>query len=208
MHSKSVGYLRAMAAAMLLAFSIHYAPASQASDNDSLLNESFQQFDQTLGAGWRDLVLQQKYADAAVAIQKYRELHAMTLSSQEDASLEFHLGNVYALLDQRDKAIYWFRQALASKALGNPAYPQAHVAFLAKDKPALLAARNTLATTNPGPWREGDLKEVDAMIKYFGQPFEVVFGALNCESGPLQTTSPLWPSYCKALRDKYAAIYH
>ena len=171
-----------------------------------LVNENFTKFDQKLGSGWRTVMLQMKYSEAADFIEQYQLLHSKTLLKWQKASLAYHLGVVYSLANERQKAIYWFHQALASKLLGNPAYINAHIAFEAGNKEALLQARDKIAALAQSEMRSEDLGEIDAMIKYFEQPFEAAFGALNClEKTPPH--SPGWRNFCKVIHSKYDALY-
>ena len=121
--------------------------------------------------------------------------------------MAFHLGDLYALAGDRGQAIAAYQQALASSAAANPAYIQAFIAFLSQDRAALLKARETLATTNPGPWQKGDVAVVDELIKYFGQPYEAVFGAMSCVDKTVSTSASQSQGYCQALLKKYAALY-
>lgn len=175
--------------------------------NPELMNESFQQFDQQLDSGWRTLQVKRDYLGAAAAIREYQSEHAAQLKTWQQGSLAFHLAHVYALADDRPEAIRWFRKSMADHWTGNPAYIEAFIAFLQNDKPALLDARHTIATTHPGPWQMQDLHEVDVMIEYFGEPFEAGWGALNChESGTTYKTAA-WKTYCHAVDIKYRKTY-
>lgn len=196
-----------MAAVLVLGLSSGTSAATNPASSDSMKQESFQQFDQSLDSGWRVLELQSKYSEAIALIQDYQEANSAKLLRWQNASLAFHLGDLYALAGDGEQAIAAYRQALASNAAGNPAYIQAFIAFLSQDHAALLKARETLATTNPGPWQKGDVAVVDELIKYFGQPYEAVFGAMGCVDKTMRDSSPLWPQYCRTLLEKYAAVY-
>lgn len=175
---------------------------------DQLMHESFRQFDQSDG-GWRTLQVRRDYRGAADAIRTYMTVHAAALNRWQRASLSFHLAHIYALEGESSLAIRWFRQSNAYHVFGNPAYPESFVAFLRNDRAALLQARHIIATTNPGPWRAADLKEIDAMIEYFGDPFEAAWGALMCH-GALATVTrnvAAWGSYCAAVDVKYRGLY-
>lgn len=172
----------------------------------AILNENFTQFDQKLDSGWRTVMVQMKYLDAAELIEQYQSRHSKTLLKWQKASLAYHLGIVYSLANERHKAMYWFRQALTSKLLGNPAYVNAHIASEAGNKEALLQARDKISALAPSKMRSEDLGEIDAMIKYFGQPFEAAFGALNC-GGHMASQASGWLEFCKAMRNKYDALY-
>ena len=174
---------------------------------DPNLQESFQQFDQSSESGWRVLELQSKYSEGISLIQDYREANSAKLLNWQKASLAFHLGDLYALAGDNERAIAAYQQAFAFNAAANGAYIQAFIAFLSQDRTALLKARETLATTNPGPWQKGDVAVVDELIKYFGQPYEAAFGAMGCVDKTIRDSRPLWPQYCRGVLVKYAAVY-
>jgi tetratricopeptide (TPR) repeat protein len=180
--------------------------ADQMSANDLTL-ESFQKFDQSLDTGWRVLQVQRDYRGAAKAILDYISVHSATLKPWQKASLAFHLGHVYALAGERDQAIRWFRKSIDGHRLGNPEYVESFIAFLQNDKPALIADRRIVANTNPGAWRTHDLGEMDAMLEYFGEPFEAAWGAYTCHIQRTENTGPAWVPYCKVVDTKYRDIY-
>ncbi len=139
---------------------------------NALMQESFQQFDQKLDTGWRVLQVQGDYVGAANTMLDYLSMHTATLKPWQKDSLAFHLGHVYALAGKRDEAIYWFRKSIAGHRMDNPAYVNGFIDFLQNDKPALLADRSSIAAMHPSLARAGDLREMDAMLEYFGEPFE------------------------------------
>jgi len=104
------------------------------------------------------------------------------------------------------KAIHWFNKSLSYHVMGNPAYAKGFIAFLQNDKQALLADRKSVANSNPGPWTSQDLKEMDAMIDYFGAPFEAAWGALNC-IGTGAKADPQWAKFCRAMSANTMNIY-
>lgn len=194
------------AAAALWLFCAQGAIAAGPS-NSALMNESFQQFDQKLDTGWRTLQVKRDYLGAADAILQYRSIHAAELSPGQKGALAFHLGHCYAMAGDTPKAIEWFQKSLDGGWSGNPAYIQGFIAYLKGDRAALLEARHTIATTNPGPWRAGDLDEMDVMLAYFGQPFETAWAALNCHHPGIKTDTAEWRSYCRAADAKYRQTF-
>jgi hypothetical protein len=193
-------------ASLLVASTGAFASASAQSSNDDSAQKSFMQFDQDPNGGWRTLQLQRDYQGAADAILQFMSEHDTELKTWQEGSLAFHLGHVYALMDDRTNAIHWFKQSLSYHALSNPAYVDGFIAYLQNDKPALMKDRHTVATTDPGPWQSADLKEMDAMIDFFGAPFEAAWGALNCV-GTGAKADPKWADFCRAVSVKYHAIY-
>jgi len=175
--------------------------------NTALMQESFQQFDQKLETGWRTLQLKRDYLGAANAIQDYLTVHSSQLQPWQKDSLAFHLGHIYAMADKRPEAVKWLRQSTADHLMSTTAYVDAYIAFLQNDKQSLVSARQTIATTNPGPWRAQQLHEVDSMVDYFGEPFEAAWGALNCNDATTKNSSEAWTKFCAAVKARYPDIY-
>lgn len=200
-------FLFLVAATLLMGLVQLAYPAPVTPDPAFMNQQSFKEFDQDMDTGWRVLELQMQYTQAVDAIRAYEQANAARLQPWQRASLEYHLAHMYALEGDKQRSIEAFNRVLASDALGNSAYVQASIAFLSGDREALLRDRQTIATSNPGPWQKGDLVEVDAMLKYFGQPFEAVFASLTCVDKTLPISGPLWPAYCDAMLKKYAAVY-
>jgi tetratricopeptide (TPR) repeat protein len=199
---------RLVLAIMLVAvFSLGLQAHAGPPEVDALMQESFQQFDQSPDSRWRVLLLQSKYSEGIALIQDYRGANSAKLLDWQKASLAFHLGDLYALAGDREQAIAAYRQSLAFNAAGNPAYIQAFIAFLGQDRVALLKAREALATAQPAAWQKGDVAVVDELIKYFGQPYEAVFGAMSCVDKTVSTSASQSQAYCQTLLEKYAAVY-
>ncbi len=174
--------------------------------NDSAVQSAFMQFDQNLNGGWRTLQLQRNYQGAADAILQFMTEHSADLKTWQMGSLAFHLGHVYALMGDSTNAVHWFKKSLSYHALSNPAYVEGFIAFLQNDKQALLVDRRSIASMHPGLTRNQDLKEMDTMIRFFGEPFEAAWGALNCV-GTGAKADPQWADFCRAMSRKYHAIY-
>ena len=202
---KTLKFPLALLTSVLLALPIAGFSASSTA-NAAAMQKAFLQFDQNPNGGWRPLQLQRDYQGAADAILQFMSQHSANLNPVQNASLAFHLGHVYALMDDRADAIRWFRKSLSYHVMENPAYAQGFIAFLQNDKRALLADRHSVAVDDPGPWQQSDLKEMDAMIDYFGSPFEAAWGALNC-IGTGAKADPQWAVFCKAMARKYHHIY-
>lgn len=210
LHQRAIERMRrrlTFAGAMLCAWCCANAWSNPTPDAH-LMHESFQRFDQSNG-GWRTFQVHRDYRGAADAIRAYLRKHLAGLTPFQRASLSFHLAHIYALEGNRSLAIRWFQKSNSYHAFGNPAYPESFVAFLQNDRVALLQGREVIATTNPGPWRIADLKEVDALVEYFGDPFEAAWGALMCHGALLAVTrnDAGWHSYCAAIDAKYRSLY-
>ena len=206
-----VSKMRTCLAALTAILAVSVCPglsmASPVPSDHALMQESFQQFDQNLNSGWRLLQVRRDYLGAAHAMLEYLSVHSATLKLWQKDSLAFHLGHVYALVGQGQQASHWFRKSLTGHLLGNPAYVKGFIAFLQNDKPALLVDRHKIEAMRPSLTRVEDLSEMDAMIEYFGEPFEAAWGALNCHNPAAESTTAAWIAYCGAIDAKYRKLF-
>lgn len=146
-------------------------------------------FDQDLQGGWRELAARPGCkADAADLISRYRQRQEARITS-----LYWHEGQLRAELDQRERAIAAFEKSRhKDKPPEWDAYVDATIAFLKHDKPALLAARERLATMPrppddqwadingkplPPPSWPPNLDVVDGLIACFGKGYDEAYGA-------------------------------
>jgi outer membrane PBP1 activator LpoA protein len=121
--------------------------ASQSVDSrrEALLTLSYTAFDQTEGEGWRALLNDQQYTEAAVLIEGYLKRH-QNLTAMQTFMLHFHAAQLYATDRENRKAITHLRQASFKDApRGSNEYAQATVAFLQRDRGTLLAIKAYLA---------------------------------------------------------------
>ena len=105
-------------------------------------------FDQDMQGGWR--VLEQKPGcreTAANLIAEWRQRHQST-----DTIVFWHEGQARAGMEDREAAIALFKQSYQPAWPGTVAwnsYVDATIAFMARDKPGLLRARENLLQVNP-----------------------------------------------------------
>lgn len=151
--------------------------------------------------------MQRDYLGAAKAMLDYLSVHSATLKPWQKESLAFHIGHVYALAGKNKEAIHWFRKSMAGHLLDNPAYVQGFIAFLQNDKSALLTDRHTIADMRPSLMQNDDLREMDVMLEYFGEPFEAAWGALNCHNPAAESHTAAWIAYCRAIDVKYEKLF-
>lgn len=99
-------------------------------------------FDQDMNGGWRAVARQEGCDEvAADLIREYRETRGLT-----STILYWHEGQQRAFAGSTDEAIRLFEKSRkAFDVFGWNLYVDASIAFLKRDKPALLAAREALA---------------------------------------------------------------
>ncbi|HWM92464.1 MAG TPA: hypothetical protein VN493_16990 [Thermoanaerobaculia bacterium] len=158
-------------------------------DRAKLLALDEHSFDQDMDGGWRAIAQHEECtAVAADLIREYRETRGLTSSI-----LYWHEGQLRAFRGSTDEAIGLFEQSRhADDAFGWNLYVDASIAFLRRDKPALLTARETLASL-PRPedfslqdaqgnaveisWPP-NLSVVDGLIACFDRGYKEAYG--NC----------------------------
>lgn len=169
------------------------APAPCAHDRAALLALDQQAFDQDMEGGWRMLARDPAcYLAAADLIRDYRAMHGLT-----DTILFWHEGQMRAQAGQDAAAAALFEQS--RKPPGDPFgwnfYVEASLAFLRRDRFALLAAREALARLpRPADFDPRDargqpvqvrwppnLNVVDGLIACFGQSYRAAY---NCPARP------------------------
>jgi len=103
---------------------------------DELMNSDYQSFDQTPDGGWR------KYnEDVDLQIQLIQDY--IKLNHAEEQSLRWHLGQLYGMNNNYDKAIEYFEQCIYTEPGDNVYrvawnyYVNGTIAFMKRDKDAL-----------------------------------------------------------------------
>jgi hypothetical protein len=162
-------------------------------DRDAMLSLDENSFDQDLsnsGGGWRSIGnIQGCEAAAGELISAYRAKHPSSGSV-----LAWHEGQMFASANQYSRAIPLLeiaRKDPAEDAAGWNHYVDATVAFLQRDKAALMAAKGKLAAT-PYPEGTGMPPIKNGYIEFPAQPgqpvmkihwppnIDVVEGLINC----------------------------
>lgn len=174
-----------------------------AHDREVLLALPEPAFDQDLsngGGGWRALAAKPECVlVAADLIRDYRGRHRL-----EGGTLAWHEGQLRAQAGDVEQAIALFERARKPEedAIGWNAYVDASIAFLRGDRASLVAARERLAAVrypadgDMPPLEDGfvefpaqdgrpamrmrwppNLDVVDGLIRCFGQPYRIAYGA-------------------------------
>ncbi len=157
-------------------------------DAQKMMSLSLAEFDQDMNGGWRAIARVPSCRKAAAdLIRRYRKKHGAT------PILYWHLGQLRAEVGQKDRAIRLFdlsRKPMEADPIGWNHYVDATIAFMRRDRPALLAARQRLAAI---PKLEGfnpvspsgqpinmtwppNLNVVDGLIACFGRGYEEAYG--------------------------------
>jgi hypothetical protein len=145
------------------------------------LSLDFKTFDQSPGAGWRQLAENGSFLEAAALIDSYAKKHK-NLNESQTTILYFHAGQMYAFANDYETAIDRFkRSTYAQESPQLPlrwnAYVQATIAFLNKDLKRLQECREEIAE---GPTLQGEkanLDLVDRLIEHFDEPYSKAYGA-------------------------------
>jgi hypothetical protein len=177
----------AAAALLLVASAPPTSPPCRA-DRAAMLALSEDRFDQDLEGGWRALAAKPECAAAAAdLIAAYRTAHP-----DASAMLKWHEGQLRAEGGQAERAVRLFESSRkAGTAEGWNDYVDATVAFLRRDRKALLAARARLAALpRPADWRPQDaqgrslplpwppnLNVVDGLLRCFDRPYREAYFA-------------------------------
>lgn len=135
---------------------------------------SYQQFDQTMGSGFRLLAKAGCKKRAADLIEQYI-LHNNT----DQRSLRWHVAQLRASTENYTSAIKNAKLALSEKedfskrALRWNDYVLATIAFLEKDKSKLIKHRNNVAAAkNEHYGNEMNMKVLDALIEHFDKSYQ------------------------------------
>ncbi|MFN3932815.1 MAG: hypothetical protein ACK4JY_13850 [Brevundimonas sp.] len=119
------------------------APTGCVQPDAAMLALPLQEFDQT-PAGWRSLDAEGCEAVGAEAIARYREVNRDMLANEDIGTLIWHEGQLRAAAGQTDEAITLMLEGRNGESEATQPYVDATVAFLRRDREALLAARERL----------------------------------------------------------------
>jgi hypothetical protein len=119
------------------------SPAGCLQPDAAMLALPLHDFDQT-PAGWRSLDAEGCEAVGADAIARYRELNREALANEDLGTLIWHEGQLRAAAGQMDAAIILMLAGRDEESDAIQPYVDATVAFLQRDREALLAARERL----------------------------------------------------------------
>lgn len=184
----------ALIALGLVALASGVQAADCSHDDKALLALDYAAFDQDMHGGWRPIAAVKGCEPvAADLIKAWRGAHP-ALDPDDLATLDWHEGQMRAVFGDYDGAV-----PLIAVSLGNPDeamqhYTAATIAFLKRDKSALVAARAALAATpKPEGWDQAaadykarygeaptwpdNLDVVDGLIACFDRPYAEAYGA-------------------------------
>ena len=119
------------------------APTGCLQPDAAMLALPLQDFDQT-PAGWRSLDAEGCEAVGAEAIARYREVNREALANQDLGTLIWHEGQLRAAAGQTEAAIALMLEGRNEESDAIQPYVDATVAYLRRDREALLAARERL----------------------------------------------------------------
>lgn len=147
------------------------------------LRQTYQQFDQRPGEGWRRIANSGAHRRAARLIDLYAANRRGLLDWQK-RNLSFHAGQLYAFAGQTKFALKRFESARMPKEPPNlpirwNAYVDATIAFLKNDRKQLKKHRDKIAA---GPKFRGtipNLNVVDALLANFGKPYAIAYRAMK-----------------------------
>jgi hypothetical protein len=141
-----------------------------------LPSQSYEQFDQTEGAGFRLLAEAGCFVEAAQLIDSYADYHR-----QRVELLRWHAAQMLAKAGLYEAAIDRAQQALLKKdraGFGWNDYVRGTIAFLQRDKAALIRHRDLVAEAAAGvPANQPNLRILDRLLVNFDQPYAVAVSA-------------------------------
>ncbi len=193
---------RFLATAGLLATSLFAsAAAAQCREADAaMLAMSLHDFDQT-EAGWRSLDAEGCEQKAADAIRQYRTIHAEPLG-EETSTLVWHEGQLRASTGETEEAIRLMLIGREQESDATQPYTDATIAFLRRDRAALMAARARLVALPvpeafarasaryaasypdlPPPRWPLNLNIVDGLIACFDRPYREAYACEAASEG-------------------------
>lgn len=171
--------------------------ASSCTINPADVHLTYDEFDGE-NAAWRKLSDRGCDLQAADLIAQYRAAHHGTLSVDSVKLLNWHEGQLRAAVDDYAAAITLFSAVLSVEAESfDRLYTEATLAFLRRDEPALIKARDDLKGLPeppafaraadryaaeyglPRPVWPPNLDVVENLVACFDQPYRVAYRACN-----------------------------
>lgn len=149
-------------------------------EREAFLSLDYNSFDQSLpNGGWRKFDLCPKLAREL--IDAYTMRHADTLQKQQWDVLVWHSGQLAASMGDYSDAIAKMQQTFKPNEkptdafLWNP-YAKATIAFLKRDRGALVSERNKLGR-GLSPYNRINLRKVDSLIRCFNSSYQEAYSA-------------------------------
>lgn len=171
----------------LVAGTAHAADCSY--DRDKMMALGFRAFDQDMQGGWRSLDEKACLPQIRDLLHEYRETHQKDLVGGQYKLLTWHEGQIRATMGDNFTAIPMLSAWLDDLTPAIRDYAAATIAFLQRDKPALLAARDKLiAEPKPEGFDERALGHswplnlviVDAFVGCYEKPYAEVYDLDDC----------------------------
>lgn len=135
---------------------------------------SYQEFDQTMGEGFRSMAQFGCDKEVADLIEKYIEIN-----DAKQNSLRWHIAQLRGQANDYTAAIKWSKSVLLEKedftkrALRWNDYVLASIAFFEHNKKALVLHRNNVEKAKDEHFgNELNLKYLDSLIKYFDKSYK------------------------------------
>ncbi|WP_411359982.1 hypothetical protein [Pseudidiomarina sp. YC-516-91] len=154
----------------------------------------FQEFDQTMEAGWREVANREGCTEAAAdLIQRYRDSKP-DLREGQLSIMRWHEGQMRAEAGQNEQAVALFKQTYTeSDTMGWNYYVNATIAFIEQDAEALQQAHDQLsALPKPSGMNMTDadgnpvdiqwppnLQVVENLMSCFGRSYSEAYGDCN-----------------------------
>lgn len=150
---------------------------------ESDMDLSYQEFDQTMGGGFRLLSAQGCHSESADLIERYIEVN-----SAEQSSLRWHIAQSRAMAGENSEAIRHARTTLlevedfSERALRWNDYVLATIAFLEGNRDRLLFHREKIAEgVGEHPGNELNLRLIDALVDHPGTDYSAALESLQAE---------------------------
>lgn len=147
---------------------------------ESDMRLSYEEFDQTMGSGFRALGAKGCHKEAADLIEAY-----IQENSAQQSSLRWHIAQLRAMHGANEAAVEYAESSLleqedfSKRALRWNDYVLATVAFLEGDRERLVHHRDKVAEgVGEHPGNELNLKLLDALIENFGADYATALEAL------------------------------
>lgn len=185
-----------MLTALLLAVVQTQAASACSLDADArsgFLAMSYEQFDQTLGEGWRSLEeTEECQALAGDLIADYLLYSHVPLEAYNVRVLRFHAGQMFAFAGDDDRALAFFQASYgepyeAGARLDWNSYVDATIAFLQQDRTTLEAAHARLLQQTP--FENGiipNLNVADGFLACYGEGYPKAYSAECMSDGRAQ----------------------
>lgn len=158
-------------------------------DATAMMALPFEQFDQDLNDGWRAIEGMGCSKAAAEVLRRYREEHQQ-LTDPQRSLLLWHEGQVLAFLGDHQRAVPLLLAGVPIDDKGEfTEYALGTVAFLRRDRQALLTARARLAALpKPDQWVDQTTAKINGNPVSFVTPWppnlNVLDGLMECFDRP------------------------